>query len=253
MALAESVLQSPAAIRPPGAPRYEVVVHVDAEALAGRTEKLAKLENGAGLPIETARRLSRDGPIIPIVTDSEGNPLDVGRRTRSIPTAIRRALQVRDGGCRFPGCTHTHFVDGHHVKHWAKGGETKLDNLVLLCRHHHRMVHEDGYRLEMQGKRLVFFDPRGRLIDNRPYVPTYLDPVGLDRYAGFLSWMESQVDAADFVVPEPHGCWPEDWDLGLCIDVLVQRYVGPPPRFDSDRPRRKANTEGAATEISHAA
>jgi hypothetical protein len=69
----------------------------------------------------------------------------VGRKTRTVPPAIRRALQRRDGGCRFPGCTCTRFVDAHHIHHWADGGATHMNNLVLLCRHHHRLVHEGGF------------------------------------------------------------------------------------------------------------
>ena len=65
----------------------------------------------------------------------KGEPLNIGRHSRMIPPSIRRALKARDGGCRFPGCTNHKFVDGHHIKHWSDGGETSLDNLVLLCRH----------------------------------------------------------------------------------------------------------------------
>ena len=79
---------------------------------------------------------------------SDGSVLNVGRKTRTVPPAIRRALDHRDGGCRFPGCG-LRFCDAHHIKHWADGGETRLDNLVLLCRRHHRAVHEDGFRVEM--------------------------------------------------------------------------------------------------------
>jgi len=80
--------------------------------------------------------------LIAIVEDERGEPLHVGRKTRTIPPAIRRALNSRDRGCRFPGCPHTRYVDGHHVKHWAQGGETRLSNLVTVCRFHHRQVHE---------------------------------------------------------------------------------------------------------------
>ncbi len=79
-----------------------------------------------------------------------GSVLNVGRKTRTVPPAIRRALDHRDGGCRFPGCG-LRFCDAHHIKHWADGGETRLDNLVLLCRRHHRTVHEDGFRVEIVG------------------------------------------------------------------------------------------------------
>ena len=79
---------------------------------------------------------------------SDGSVLDVGRKTRTVPPAIRRALDHRGGGCRFPGCG-LRFCDAHHIKHWADGGETRLDQLVLLCRRHHRAVHEEGFRVEM--------------------------------------------------------------------------------------------------------
>ena len=98
-----------------------------------------------------------------------GEPLDVGRKTRSIPPALRRALRSRDRGCRFPGCTHTRFVDGHHIHHWADGGETRMDNLVLLCRRHHVAVHEEGYRIELQPDGAArFFHPSGDEIEAAP-------------------------------------------------------------------------------------
>jgi 5-methylcytosine-specific restriction endonuclease McrA len=75
-------------------------------------------------------------------------PLTVGRSTRTVPAAIRRALVVRDRGCRFPGCDRPPaWADAHHLVHWADGGETDLENLVLLCRPHHRIVHEQGWTL----------------------------------------------------------------------------------------------------------
>jgi len=86
-----------------------------------------------------------DASVVRITEDPAGNPLHVERKTRSISPALRRALQSRDRGCRFPGCTARRFVDGHHIRHWADGGATNIDNLVLLCRHHHRLVHEGGF------------------------------------------------------------------------------------------------------------
>ncbi len=83
-----------------------------------------------------------------LATEGNGAPLSVGRRTRAIPPAIRRALVARDGRCQFPGCERRRFVDAHHIHHWARGGDTGLDNLVLLCRHHHRAVHEGGVSIE---------------------------------------------------------------------------------------------------------
>ncbi|HKK29320.1 MAG TPA: HNH endonuclease signature motif containing protein, partial [Alphaproteobacteria bacterium] len=90
-------------------------------------------------------------------------------KTRAVPPAIRRALRLRDRGCRFPRCTHTRHVDAHHIRHWADGGETKLSNLVELCRHHHRLLHEGGFGLAMADDgALVFTRPDGERIPDRP-------------------------------------------------------------------------------------
>ncbi|MCZ6642259.1 MAG: HNH endonuclease signature motif containing protein, partial [Gammaproteobacteria bacterium] len=85
----------------------------------------------------------------------------VGRKTRVIPSAIRRALKARDGGCQYPGCSQSRYVDGHQITHWADGGETKLDNLILICRHHHRLVHEFGYRILKTDTGFEFVKPEG--------------------------------------------------------------------------------------------
>jgi hypothetical protein len=107
--------------------------------------------------VETTRRLSCDASL---VRD--------GRKSRTFPSALRRALRARDGGCRFPGCENRRFVDAHHVHHWAQGGETTLGNLVLLCRRHHRAVHEGGYRVDRDGR---FFDPWGGELEAVPRLP----------------------------------------------------------------------------------
>jgi hypothetical protein len=113
----------------------------------------------------------------------DGSVLDVGRRTRTIPPALRRALEARDRGCRFPGCG-LRFTDAHHVRHWADGGETSLDNLLLLCSHHHRLVHEEGWRIESWGRGPdrgpAFIDARGQVhySGKRPPAPELpADPV----------------------------------------------------------------------------
>ncbi|MCZ7529408.1 MAG: HNH endonuclease [Acidimicrobiia bacterium] len=144
-----------------GGERTQVVVHVDAHTLRhddtdpGRPDgsvdlsRRCHLENGSALSADTARRLACDASVVEVATDERGTPLSVGRRTRSVPTHIRRALQNRDGGCRFPGCTQRRYVDAHHVRHWSNGGPTSLDNLVLLCRRHHRAIHEGGFVLRL--------------------------------------------------------------------------------------------------------
>jgi hypothetical protein len=125
-----------------------------------------ELDHEHTLAVETARRLSCDCSLVGIVEDEHGEPLDVGRKTRSISPAMQRALKSRDGGCRFPGCDRTRFVEGHHVKHWAEGGETKLSNLITLCWFHHRLVHEGGFALRTTDDGVfVFTRPDGSRVE----------------------------------------------------------------------------------------
>lgn len=119
---------------------YLVNIHVDHTALT-------KSKGRSGLPLESVKRLCCDGNTITIVEDGDGEPLNIGRKSRTVPTAIKRALHARDKHCRFPGCRHARFVDAHHVHHWSAGGETSLGNLLLLCGKHHRLVHEGGFRI----------------------------------------------------------------------------------------------------------
>jgi hypothetical protein len=131
-----------------GGDRHQIVVHIDEVTLKKREPGTCEFEEGPATAIETARRLACDASKVEITEDEQGEPLNVGRKTRTIPPALRRALKSRDQGCVFPGCTHKRYVDGHHIEHWADGGETKLPNLVSLCRFHHRAVHEGGVRVE---------------------------------------------------------------------------------------------------------
>ena len=164
------------------AERYQVMLHVDADTLSEEGGGLgqSELEDGTRVSAETSRRLACDASVVEIVHGRDGSVLDVGRKTRTIPPALRRALEARDRGCRFPGCG-LRFTDAHHVRHWAGGGETTLDNLLLLCSHHHRLVHEQDWKVEWWGKeRLpVFIDPRGQAHGSRrPASPTLSkDPV----------------------------------------------------------------------------
>src|SRR5712664_2044869 len=155
----------------PGAPaeRYQVVVHVDAEVLADAdVPGQSVLEGGARIPVDTSQRLACDASRVVMRHDADGRITEVGARTRTIPPALRRALQHRDKGCRFPGCGRS-FGQGHHIRHWANGGPTTLSNLALLCRRHHRAVHEEGYEVERQPDgELRFRRPDGRVM---PMVP----------------------------------------------------------------------------------
>jgi hypothetical protein len=144
--------------------RYQVVVHVDAGS------ETAWIEGWTGVPAETSRRLSCDASRVVMSHGSDGEILDVGRKTRTVPPAIRRAMRFRDGSCRFPGCTSA-FCDAHHIEHWADGGRTSLDNLISLCRRHHRLVHEEGWRIAVaEDGSPAFYDCWGRLVPNAPAV-----------------------------------------------------------------------------------
>ena len=143
-----------------------------ASAATDVTAVTSEIENGPHVTAVTSRRISCDSTIVKIKEDENGEPLSIGRRSRSIPPPMRRALRIRDGGCCFPGCTNTRFVDGHHIKHWADGGETSLDNLVLLCRHHHHLVHEGGFACEKSADGEVYFkDQRQQPLPNWSELP----------------------------------------------------------------------------------
>src|SRR5882672_2650727 len=158
--------------------RFQVVVHVDQAVLA---EPVAAAESephrcdldaGPSLALATARRLCCDATVLGILEGRDGEPLNIGRKSRAIPPAIKRALRARDGGCRFPGCDRTRFCDGHHVKHWANGGETKLGNLVTLCSFHHTLVHEGGFGVTVTDDGLfVFTRPDGKRIPESGSAP----------------------------------------------------------------------------------
>ena len=226
--LAESFLAHGAAALS-GGERQQIVVHVDHAALRHRDAGRCELDEGPSIPVESARRLGCDASLVTVVEDEDGEPLDVGRRTRSIPPALRRAMNVRDRGCRFPGCTHTRYVDGHHVRHWADGGETKLSNLVTLCRFHHRQVHEGQIAVErLDDGALRFVKPCGEEFIS--VAPGHTRPLGIVPCAGRPS-----CDGGELVATHrAHGIvidamtaatrWRgERMDHALAIDVLIQR------------------------------
>jgi Domain of unknown function (DUF222)/HNH endonuclease len=145
--------------------RPHLTVTVAAEALRGEIG-VSELDHAGPVHPETARRLACDASVMRVVMAGRSEPLDVGRRTPVVPPAVRRAVIVRDRGCRFPGCDRPQaWCDAHHVVHWADGGETALQNLVLLCRPHHRLVHDGGFGLAMEDGRSVFRRPNGSVID----------------------------------------------------------------------------------------
>jgi 5-methylcytosine-specific restriction endonuclease McrA len=202
----------------PGAPgeRYQVVVHVDAAVLADADAPgQAVLEDGTRVPAGTSQRLACDASRVVMRHDHEGRVHEVGARTRTIPPALRRALHHRDRGCRFPGCG-LPFGQGHHIRHWAQGGPTTLSNLALLCRRHHRAVHEEGYRVDRQADgELRFRRPDGRLLPEVPPTPSLSrDPV---------QTLRARHDAEGLrlhALTSMPGWLGEHLDIGWAIDVL---------------------------------
>jgi hypothetical protein len=176
--------------------RYQVVVHVDESSLAHDDGGGCELEDGSAVAAETARRLACDASLV-----------RNGRKTRAVPPAMRRALRSRDRGCRFPGCENRRFLDAHHVHHWARGGPTRMENLLLLCRRHHRLVHEGGYRVDQAGR---FYDRWGQQLTAVPSLPRG-SPRGLtDRSRGLP--IDERTCASGTGDP---------MDLGYAVDALL--------------------------------
>jgi 5-methylcytosine-specific restriction endonuclease McrA len=202
----------------PGAPgeRYQVVVHVDAAVLADPDEAgQSVLDGGMRVPAGTSQRLACDASRVVMRHDAEGRLLEVGARTRTIPPALRRALHHRDRGCCFPGCG-LPFGQGHHLRHWAQGGPTTLSNLALLCRRHHRAVHEEGYQVERRTDgELQFRSPHGRVIpDVPPRSEVQADPVAIIRARNEANGLALHAGTAK------SGWLGEPLDVGYAIDVL---------------------------------
>lgn len=196
------------------ADRYQVIVHVGAA--HGRDNHLA---DGPHVTAVTSKRIACDCSRTIIHEDANGQPLSIGRRSRSIPPAMRRALQSRDGGCRFPGCTHTKFVDGHHIKHWADGGETSLDNLVLLCRHHHRLVHEGGFDCKRSADGEIWFeDQRNQRLRDQP-------PLNSTSLEDSLAWMHREFEQAFITHESCTAKWHagEDMDYEHAVWLMFQQ------------------------------
>ena len=154
------------AVRSP-ADRHLVVVNVDAEVLAGGEQGACELDGGPGIARETARRVACDAEILGLVRDPDGTVVGMGRASRRPPRWLRRRLHARDRGCRFPGCGERSVVSAHHVQHWTQDGPTDLDNLVELCRYHHRLVHEGGWTmsLDADAHTATFTAPDGFVVE----------------------------------------------------------------------------------------
>ena len=215
----------------PAAERYQIVVHVDAPVLADpEADGQSVLEGGTRVSAETSRRLACDASRVVMRHDADGRTVEVGARTRTIPPALRRALHHRDRGCRFPGCG-VSFGQGHHIRHWANGGPTPLSNLAMLCRRHHRAVHEEGYQVERQiDGELRFRRPDGRLLPDIPAPPAIADdPVQALRARNEAAGLhiDGRTSRAGWV--------GERLDVGWAIDVLHPRALRPSGAFPSCR------------------
>jgi hypothetical protein len=212
-----------------GRPAVEAVVRVEVDAAT----LVGKLPDGTGISAETSRRLLCDAGIVALAEDERGNPLALGRKRRTVSTALRRALHARDGGCQFPGCTNHRFTDAHHIEHWLDGGMTNLDNAILLCRRHNGrvcagaasvegpgsvwgQVHEFGFTVERgEDGFTTFRDPRGEIV-----------PAGgerdlrraasIERLRAALAESGIEIDAATNA-PRWDGMPP---DYSLCIEAL---------------------------------
>jgi hypothetical protein len=192
-----------------GGERFQVMVHVDQDPLAPEGTLAGTLEDGTRVSAETLRRVACDCRLLAQRGHGELSSVTIGRRSRSIPPAMRRALRLRDRGCAFPGCTHHRFLHGHHIQHWLHGGATSLDNLSLLCSHHHHLVHEGGWSLERTADGdLRFKAPDGHEV---PAVPA----------------RETSEDALLFLHE-----WAEDRGLDLGADTNTPLWDGTRPDYD---------------------
>lgn len=163
--IAESFLEHGAASRD-GSDRYLMIVNVDEDVLVRDDPSgVCELDGGPALAPEAARRLACDASTVAMIRRADGSVLGASDKTRTISRRLRRLVHARDRGCRFPGCGARRFVDVHHVRHRAHGGTNALDNLIELCWFHHRLVHEDGWRLRLDDAgEVVVTNPTGNVI-----------------------------------------------------------------------------------------
>ena len=216
-----------------GGERQQIVIHVDAATLIGRVPGRCEIEDGPAIAVETARRLSCDASRVTVLEDERGQPLDVGRRTRTIPPAIGRALRARDRGCRVPGCTSKRFLDAHHIRHWVDGGQTRLSNLTLLCHAHHRQVHEGQLRIQrLDDGALVFRSGEGDPIEGCGQLTGCAD----DLVARHLR--EGPTLTPETAVTRWAG---ESLDLGLAVAGLMESWVS--ERAKEKRRRKEKEKE----------
>ena len=205
-----------------GAEHTQVMLHVDIKTLqANSNDQNCRLDHDNWLHPDTAKRLCCDASLITVLEDDKGKVLNIGRRSRIVPPNISRALATRDHDqCRFPGCSCSRYTDAHHIEHWADGGETSLDNLVTLCRFHHRALHGDEFSITPgdDSDDFIFRDSFGKEIFPRvrPQFPDQDAPT-----ARVLSLEEKCKDvSAETCLTNWHG---EDMDYDIAVGILLDR------------------------------
>jgi len=200
---------------------YQVMVHVDEEVLREPDEPgRCEVEGGVGVSAETSRRLCCDGPVLQTTNSNGDSTLQLKRSRRRASAELERAVKVRDeGACQFPGCESRRFLHMHHVKHWADGGPTDLDNLVLLCSTHHKAVHEGGFELKQteQGE-LRFRSPAGDLLEPMP-PPVNLPPHPVQGLKLMNKELELSIHA-ETGMPTWDGMVPVDYEVA--VDGLLE-------------------------------
>jgi hypothetical protein len=190
-----------------GGERFQVMVHLEKDVLGADGDLAATLDDGTHVSPETLRRVACDCGIV--ATACHGAELNIGRRTRTIPPAIRRMLMLRDRGCAFLGCTHDRFLHGHHIRHWLHGGETSVENLVMLCTSHHRLVHEGGWSVARgEDGELRFASPAGEPVASVPL---------REGIEATLTWLQE---------------WAEARGLDLGPDANLPLWDGTRPDYD---------------------
>jgi hypothetical protein len=206
----------------------QVIIHLDRDRMSPDGALAGTLDDGTRVSAEALRRVACDGGLVTAVVDEQGSVLDIGRRTRAIPTAIRRALSIRDQHCRFPGCANRRFLHGHHIRHWLHGGPTSLDNLVSLCSFHHGQLHEGGFSVELtEDGQVVVRTPQGVPIPAQPALAADVDSVDWDGDW----WQGSQGDTTIGTATDAWTATPtwdgEAVDYDAIVGALVSRDERP--------------------------
>ena len=200
---------------------------------ASRRQTVLDEAGGIHISAETARRLACDAATVVMQHGPGGEVLDVGRRTRTISPALRRALHARDRQCRFPGCRNVR-VDVHHIRHWAHGGATALDNLVLLCRRHHRAVHEEGFRVTLDASGDVqFIRPDGRPLPEAPAPPDWTGRP--------LAPVRARLEREGIEI-DPDTLTPDWRGERLDLDWVIHQFWRPSPQAEATCKRKAADS-----------